>query len=147
MKRKKNQPLLEIVGKLGYSTIGADVEYGDTRHGGDGNEKFWNEIAGRLGTECYWNGYEKEINEQASIVEVGIIRIVLLDYENNGKKCTSITRIVMPNGKVVEWEGKTKDEESIKKWIVECYLMALSDQLIRLSAKNAKLLGYNESCV
>jgi len=143
MKKKKGHPSqFEYVVGLNSSTRGAEVKYdGDTRAGGDGNDKFWNDIAKRLETECYWNGCEKIIDGKASIVEVGIIKIVILDYKINREYYTRITHIVTANGKTFKWVDEP-DKPEAEAWIVRCYLRALSDQLVHLSAKNAVLLGY-----
>jgi len=147
--KKVTTSLVEIVGNLEYSTPGARVEYKDSDLNGPGNKAFWNGIANCLETKWSWLGIDPKINanasknkENASIVGVGIgigiIKMVLFDEEIKSGWSARICRIVMANGKVVEWDGETK----AKKWIVECYLKALSDQLIRVSAHNAALLDY-----
>jgi len=152
-KKEVKTSLREYVGPLKYSTPGARAEYKDRKLGGGapGNKDFWDRIAKRLETKWAWCGYDTEINndpeikKNASIVAVGlgIIKIVLFDEQFENGWGARICRILMANGKVVEWDGKTEATEAeAEKWIVECYLMALSDQLIRLSAQNAKLLGY-----
>jgi len=143
--------LFPFVGKLDVPTPDkcAVVEYRDKLKPGSGPgfKKFWAEIEERLNTRSIWFGYDRNVNEEACIEAVGIgncvIKIIHFDKKIENEWSTLISHIVMANGKVVKWDGKTE----AKKWIVECYLMALSDQLICLSAKNAKLLGYTESGV
>jgi hypothetical protein len=140
----------------------AVVEYREGRMGsakGSQNEKFWDSVAELLETKWYWLGWDSKIYvprehnprinaKAASIIAVGfrVIRIILFDVKIESGWSARISHIVMANGKIVKWVDEP-DKPNAVKWIVRCYLKALSDQLIRVSAQNAKLLGYSESGV
>jgi len=135
----------------------AVVEYREGERGGPKNKKFWNSVAELLATKWDWCGYDsgiyvpREHNPRtnaraASIVAVGfrVIRIILFDVKIKSGWSARVSHIVMANGKIVKWVDEP-DKPNAVKWIVRCYLRALSEQLLRLSAYNAALLDYKQN--